>query len=290
MTLRLAALISALAVFAAVPAGAQAANVIRTTSMAASTVVPAGGTSTRTLECPSPWVAVSGAVTSRGTGVTVRRSRPGDDASSWTFRLAADTSGGRRVRTLLRCVRLEVPAGISGARLNVRTIRRPAFRVPEGATAPLSLRCGRAWVATGYGFGERRGSVRLASAVPSAHGWDFQLENTGAADARVDLHIRCLRQSVAASRNGASTELRFAISRPSSSNVVGPGRPRFSHRCGGRRLSLATGSIVDPLGTIELANSSPLRLGWGRWTFRLASGGERVQTFLVCLARGSGFR
>ena len=290
MPTRLAALISVLAACAAVPVGAQAASVVRTTSIDATAVVPPGATSTDRLECPSPWVAVSGAVTSRGTGVTVLRSRPGDEASDWTFRFAADTSARRKVRTVLRCVRLEVPAGVSGARLNVRTIRRPAFRVPVGATAPLSLRCGRAWLATGYGFGERQGSVRLASVVPSAHGWDFLLENTGAADARADVHIRCLRQAVSASRNGASTELRFGVSRPSSGNVVGSGRASFSHRCGGNRFSLATGSIVDPLGTIELADSGPVRFGSGRWTFRQASGGERVRTFLVCLARGSGFR
>jgi len=290
MPTRLAALIPVLAACAAVPAGAQAASVVRTTSINATAVVPPGATSTGKLECPSPWAAVSGAVTSRGTGVRVLLSRPGDGAGEWTFRFAADTSSRRTVRTVLRCVRLEVPAGISGARVNVRTIRRPAFRVPVGATAPLSLRCGRPWLATGYGFGERVGSVRLASVVPSAHGWDFLLENTGAADARADVHIRCLRQAVSASRNGASTELRFRVSRSAQENMIGPNRARFSHRCGGNRFSLGTGSIVDPLGTIELADSGPVRSAWGRWTFRQASGGESVRTYLVCLARGSGFR
>ena len=42
--------------------------------------------------------------------------------------------------------------------------------------------------------------------------------------------------------------------------------------------------------TIELSNSGPGRLDWGRWTFRGASTSQTVRTFLVCLARGSGFR
>jgi hypothetical protein len=286
MPSRLAALTLVLALFALAPAGAQAANVIRTTSVTASAVVPPGGTSTTELECPTPWVALSGAVTSRGTGVTVRSSRPGSGAAGWRFRFAADTSARRKVRTVLRCVRLEVPAGISGARLNVRTQRQFDIRVPVGGTASVPVRCGsRAWVATGYGFADPSGSVRLASVVPESNGWRFVLENVGPAGARADVSARCLRQTVTA----GSAELRFRVSRPSQGNVLGPNRSRFSHSCGANRFSLATGSIVDPAATIELADSGPLRSAGGRWTFREASGGERVRTFLVCLARGSGF-
>jgi hypothetical protein len=219
----------------------------------------------------------------------VVRSRPGDEAGDWTFRFAGDDSARRVVRTTLRCVRLEVPAGVSGARLNVRTRRRPGVRIPVGETEQVSLRCGRAWLATGYGFGARRGTARLASIVPSAHGWDFVIENTGSTAALADVHIRCLDQTVSARRGGSSTELSFRVSRQSHGNVLGPNRTRFSHSCGGNRFSLATGSIVDPLDTIELADSGPVRSGWGRWTFRRAGGGDRVRTFLVCLARGSGF-
>jgi hypothetical protein len=287
MPSRLAASLSVLAVLAAVPAGAQAANVIRTTSVTASAVVPAGSTSTSRLECPAPSVALSGAVTSKGTGVTVRRSTPGKGAGDWRFRFAADSSAKRTVRTVLRCVRLALPSGVTGARLNVQTRGRLNIAVPAGGTASAAVRCSsRAWVATGYGFSDPRGTVRLASVVPSARGWSFVLENTGSADALVAVSTRCLRHTVAASAGG---DLRFKVSRPSDENVLAGSSPRFSHECGANRFSLATGSSVDPLGTIELADSGPRRVASGRWTFRHASGGEEVRTHLVCLARGSGF-
>jgi|SRR5688572_72981 len=295
MRFRLAASLSALAALAAlaaVPAGAQAANVIRTTSVSASAVVPPGGASTGGLECPAPWVALSGAVTSKGTGITVRRSSPGNKAGDWRFRFAADSSERRTVRTVLRCVRLELPSGVSGARLNLQTRRRLTVVVPPGATASVAVRCGGSrWVATGYGYGfaDRRGTVRLASVVPSARGWDFVLENTGPAAALADVSTRCLERTVTADSGGGSTELSFRVSRPSQENVLAGRRPRFSHSCGANQFSLATGSVVDPLGSIELDASGPQRSARGRWMFRQASGGERVRTFLVCLARGSGF-
>lgn len=290
MPSRLAAALSVLAVLAVAPAGAHAANVIRTTSVTASAVVPPGSTSTGRLECPSPWVALSGAVTSKGTGVTRASSSPGSGASDWRFRFAADSSARRTVRTVLRCVRLDVPSGVSGARLSVQTRRRLNLEVPVGGTASVAVRCGgRAWVATGYGFADRTGSVRLASVVPAAHGWRFVLENVGAAAALADVSARCLKQTVTADVGGGSAQLRFRLSRPAQENTVGPNRARFAHRCGANQFSLATGSVVDPAATIELADSGPTRPGWGRWTFREASGGERVRTFLVCLARGSAF-
>jgi hypothetical protein len=285
MPFTIAASLFVLVALAAAPAGAHAANVIRTTSVTGSSVVPPGSTSTSRLECPQPWVALSGAVTSKGTGVTVRRSNPGGAAGDWSFRFAADRSDRRRVRTVLRCVRLEVPSGVSGARVNVKTRSRFDIRVPVSGTASVTVRCGRAWAATGYGFADRSGNVRLASVVPAAHGWRFVLENVGAADARAEVSARCLQQTVTAD----SAQLRFRVSRPAQENVVGKNRPRFSHRCGANKFSLATGSIVDPASTIELADSGPRLSAWGRWTFRQASGGESVRTFLVCLARGSGF-
>ena len=287
MPSRLAALTLVLALFALVPAGAEAANVIRTTSVTASAVVPPGGTSTTELECPTPWVGLSGAVTSRGTGVTVRSSRPSNGAAGWRFRFAADTSARRKVRTVLRCVRLEVPAGISGARLNVRTQRNLRIKVPVGGTTSASVRCGGpAWVATGYGFADGSGKLRLASVVPGAHGWRFVLENVGPADAFADVSARCLRQTVT---TDGGAELRFQVLRRSWADAIPRGLSRYHHRCGGDRFSLATGWVVDPLDTIELSDSGPRRVGWGRWTLRQASHGQTVRTFLVCLARDSVF-
>ena len=288
MPSRLAASLAVLALFAVAPAGAQAANAIRTTSVTASAIVPSGGTSTSRLECPSPWVALSGAVTSRGTGVTVRSSRPGSGAADWRFRFAADTSDQRRVRTVLRCVRLEVPAGISGARLNVRTQRQFDVRVPVGGTASVGVRCGsRAWVATGYGYADPSGNVRLASVVPGAHGWRFVLENVGSADAQAELSARCLRQTVTA----GSAQLRFQVRRPSFIGIfaTAPITPTASSRCRSGQFSLATGSEVDPSDTIELASTGPSGRRGGLWRFRQISPGDQFRGHLVCLARGSGF-
>jgi hypothetical protein len=287
MPKRVAVCISLNIALLAVPGGALAAEVVKPSSVTADVVVPAGGTSTVRLECPSPAVALSGAVRQMGPAVTLRRSTPGLGANDWRFRLAADGTGGRRVSAVLRCVRLAVPAGLSGTRLDVKTRSRPSVVIPAGGTAAAQVRCGPAWLATGYGLeAGTSGSVRVASAVPVAHGWDFVLENVGAAPVTAGVSARCLRQTV---RSGGA-ELRFRASRPSRRNTLGTRRsPAFAHGCGAGRFSLATGVILDPLDTIELAASGPVRRAWGRWAFRQASGGDSVRTFLVCLRTDSAF-
>ena len=88
-----------------------------------------------------------------------------------------------------------------------------------------------------------------------------------------------------------SAALRFRASRPSRSNRLGTRpSPSFAHGCGAGLFSLATGVVVDPLATIELAASGPVRRGWGRWGFTRAGTGDRVRSFLVCLRTDSAFR
>ena len=288
MPKRLAACIS-LSIFSlAAPGVALAGEVVKPSSVTADVVVPAGGTSTVKLECPGTAVAVSGAVRNKGAAITVRRSTPGLRANDWRFRLAAEGTGGRRVSTVLRCVRLVVPAGLPAARLDVKTQNRSSISIPAGGTAAVQLRCGAAWLATGYGLeADTSGSVRVASAVPVARGWNFVLENVGAAPASAGVSARCLRQTVRA----GSAELRFSASRPSQANGLGPSRSfSFAHGCGAGLFSLATGVSLDPLATIELAASGPVRKGWGRWAFEQVSGGDQVRTFLICLRTDSAFR
>jgi hypothetical protein len=287
MPKRLAACISLSIVLLAAPGGALAAEVVKPSSVTADVMVPAGGTRTVSLECPPPAVALSGAVRRMGSAITLRRSTPGNHANDWRFRLAADGTGGRRVSTVLRCVQLAVPAGLSGTRLGVKTRSRVSISIPAGGTAPAQLRCGPAWLGTGYGLeAGTSGTVRIASAVPVAHGWDFVLENVGAAPVTAGVSARCLRQTVRA----GSAELRFRASRPSRENRLGNRRSTaLAHGCGAGRFSLATGVILDPLDTIELAASGPIRRGWGRWGFQQARGGDRVRTFLVCLRTDSAF-
>jgi len=286
MPLRIAASISVVAALLAVPAGAHAASAVRPSSVSAADTLTAG-THTLSLRCPPSSVALNGAVIRKRPGVTVRRSVPGSGAGDWRFRVEA-ANGGSRVRSALRCVRLDVPAGVSGARLEVKTRKQLGVTVPAGGAAEVALRCGSAWVATGHGLDAgRSGNVRLASVVPVAHGWNFVLENVGSASTTAGVSARCLRRTVS---TAGSAELRFGVTRPSRNNILGSdSTPTFSHSCGSGRFSLATGSIVDPRDAIELAVSGPTRSRLGRWTFRQASGGDRVRTFLVCLSRTSTF-
>lgn len=287
MPKRVAALVSLSLLALAAPGSALAGEVVKPSSVTADVVVPADGTRTVTLECPGTAVALSGAVRQNGPAVTVERSTPGLHANDWRFQLAASGAGGRRVSAVLRCVRLAVPAALSGARLELKTRISAPVTIAGGGTAAVRLRCGPAWLATGHGLDAgTSGAVRVASAVPVAHGWDFVLENVGASPVTAGVSARCLRQTV---RTG-SAELRFLASRPSRGNRLGSRRsPSFAHGCGAGLFSLATGHVLDPLATIELAASGPVRQGGGRWAFRQASGGDSVRTFLICMRTDSTF-
>lgn len=275
------------ALLLAVPAVAAARDIVRPSSVTTRVTVPGGGTRSVSLHCPGQAVAVSGAVDSKGAGVTLRRSRPGSGASDWHFRMSGVAGSTDRGATLvLRCVRLALPTGAFGARLEVKTQRRPGIAVPAGGSASVRVRCGRAWLATGYGVDAGTSRViRFASLVPVAHGWNFTLENTGSKPATAGTSARCLRQTVTANRGA----LRFRATRPSQQNVFAGGRVhRALHSCGGRRFSLATGALLNPAGGLELDSTGPLRSSSGRWTFR--NGPGEARTYLVCLDRSSRFR
>ena len=293
MPTRLAALITVLAACAAVPAGAQAASVVRTTSVNERTVVPAGDTVTVRLRCPAPSVALSGAVTRQGTGVTVQRSTPGTGASNWSFRLAAAADAqSRAVTTALRCVRLEVPSGISGARLEVNTRRRTGVAVPAGGSTVIRLRCGPAWTATGYGLDRgARDDLVLSAVVPGPHGWQFRLQNTGSTPATAGVSARCLKTSVRARGGDGSAELTFGVTRPSfaATFAAGEGRRTAFRNCGTSRFTHAAGVTVDPAAAIEFVTGGPTRTRGNRWTFRNVRNGDGFVAHMVCLRTGSGF-
>jgi hypothetical protein len=276
----------------AVPASALAAGVVVPSSVAGSTTVPAGGSTTLTLRCPATAVALNAAVTRRGAGVTVRRSIPGADSGDWRFRLTAAAGARRRgVRAVLRCVRLAVPSGVSDARLVVGTRRSPVFTIPAGGFVASEVGCHSGFVATGYGLDRGAGrDATLAAAIPTASGWNFSLENTGSTPARARFTARCLRRVVSASSGGSPTSLSFRTTRRKFSNTVGPGARRsFSHSCGRSEFSVSTGSAVDPADDIELSGSHPARSRGGSWVFARASSGDTVRSSLVCLNLRSGF-
>jgi hypothetical protein len=289
MPLKVAASLSLAAALLALPAAAEAANVVRPSSVTERTVVPAGDTVTVRLHCPAPSVALNGAVTRQGAGVTVRRSTPGNEAGDWNFRLAAAAGArSRAVTMVLRCVRLEVPSGISGARLEVSTRRRPAVSVPAGASTVIRLHCGQARTATGYGLDRgARDDLVLAEVVPAAHGWRFRLENTGSTPATAGVSARCLTTNVRA-RGG---ELTFGVTRPSfaAAFAAGEGRRTAFRNCGTSRFSLAAGVTVDPAAAIEFVTGGPTRARGNRWSFRNVRNGDRFVASMVCLRTGSGF-
>lgn len=281
-------LTSTLLAFLGAPAVADAQAVVRPSSVAASATVPAGGASTLALRCPHPAVALNAAVTSKGAGVTVRRSVPGDDANDWSFRLAATGAGSRRVRAVLRCVSLAPVRGVAGARLAVSTRTARNTSIAPGDATTFRLGCGRAWIGTGYGFSPGAGDrVRIAAAVPGPHGWRFRLENVGSRPARPVVSARCLRR-VATADGGE--RLSFSVKRREFTDTVGPGAATFAHGCGSGWFSLAAGSAVDVSSPITLAGAFPSGARGGRWLFRRAGAGDEVTSHLVCLARSSSFR
>jgi hypothetical protein len=288
MPTRFALLTSLTIVLLAAPASALAADVVVPSSVAGTTTVPAGGSSSLTLRCPASAVALNAAVTNHDPGVTVQRSIPGRGAGTWRFRLTG-TGGGGGVRAVLRCVRLGLPAGIGQARLDVST-RRPPVAVPAGGRRTVRIRCGRAWVGTGYGFDPGTGGdIRLASVVPKAHGWDFTLQNGAAAARTARVSARCLRQTVTSSQGA---RLRFNVARPRFSDAVGarPGSAgTFTHSCGESQFSLATGYAVGAADRARLRLTHPEGRRAGRFRFRRAASDDVVSTFLVCLSRRSTF-
>src|SRR5215212_1484063 len=231
----------------AVPADALGADAVRTFSVSGRLVAASGHPSTLSLHCPESAVALNGAVTRKGSGVVVRRSSPGKESGNWAFRVAAAGSGSRSVSAVLRCVALRLPSGFSSARLNVTSRSRSIVDLAPGEARSTVLGCGRSWTATGYGLNAGAdGEVRLADVIPDAHGWRFTLENTGESTQRAGVSVRCVHSGVTArGPNGRTATLRFGVTRPSRTNRLGPGRTTFTHSCGTRRFSLATGSSVD---------------------------------------------
>jgi hypothetical protein len=259
-------------------------------STSAETVVPAGGTRTLTLSCPEPAVALSAATSRLGRSAELLRSVPGRAAGDWRLTFGARQGPGRTVEAELRCVRLRLPEGVSGARLGVQTRSRTRIRVPAGETRTAEADCDPGYVATGWGLRRgRRGDIRVAAAVPAAGGWSFELENIGSEAAGATASARCVKRVVRARRDGDPVELRFRVVRRAFEDPVGDGRPSFFHRCRSGQYSLAAGSEVDPFDAIALVRSGATGRRHASWTFARASAGDVVTTHMVCLARNSRF-
>jgi hypothetical protein len=292
MLQRLSALSLALVALAAVPAAAHAANIVVPSSTTVEARVPAGRAVSLGVRCHEPSVALNAAVPRLGSGVELRRSAPGREAGDWGFRFAAGRSGGRRVEVELRCVKLALPEGVRGAGLEVFTRSELGVRVDPGTSVPIDLGCASGYAPTGYGIDRgSRGDIRVASAVPTAGGWSFRLENIGDRTARAGARVRCLKQRVGARREGRRVALRFGLVRREFRDTgLHGGTPSFLHACRARQFSLATGIELDPLDAIVLTRSHPLSRRGGQWAFARASPGDAVTSHLVCLRRDTRFR
>ncbi|HMJ97069.1 MAG TPA: hypothetical protein VK486_14535 [Thermoleophilaceae bacterium] len=295
MPTRFALCTSLTIVLLAAPASALAADVVAPSSVVGSTTVPAGGSSTLTLRCPPTAVALNAALTRLGDGVEAR-SIPGAGENDWRFRLSAfhgPTRRQRQVRAVLRCVRLEVPTGVSGVRLLVSTRRPPGVRIQGGSTASLAVRCARGFIPTGYGLDLQPGrDLTAAEAMPTARGWDFEIESLGGPSGRARANVRCLKASVGARRDGTATQLRFHVARRVFSDSVGPRPGRngvVTHSCARNQFSVATGHTVDQPDDISVTSGGPAGLRAGRWTFRAADTTDVMTNFLLCLNRHTQF-
>ena len=290
MPFRVALSFCTLFALVALPSSAHAA-VVTPTSTAVETTVPAGGARTVTLSCPGSSVALSAGVTRLGRSAELLRSVPsGRAAGDWLLTFGARQGAGRRVEAEARCVRLRVPAGVSGARLSVQTESRTRLRVAAGRTKTANVGCAPGYVATGWGLRRgRRAGIEIAAAVPSARGWRFELENTGAGATRAAVSARCLKRVVRGRRNGEAVQLRFRVARRASEGAIGGARSSVSDRCRGGQYSLATGHRVNPLDAIALVRSGATGRNRASWTFAGASAGDAVTTHTVCLARDSRF-
>lgn len=293
MRLTTAVRLSVLIAVLAVPADALAATAVRTSSVTGRLDVPDGGPSTLSLHCPPGAVALNAAIAQQGSGVVVRRSIPGGSGGDWAFRVAPGGSGSRSLSAVLRCVSLRLPEGFTRAQLNITTRDQGGIQLAPGATATTRLGCGSRWTATGYALaGGTSGEVRLAAAVPGAHGWRFMLENTGSATTRAAVSVRCVRSRITAtSPAGDTADLRFNVTRPSFSTTFPRGGPQIDATgCRVGRFSLAAGGMLDPASTIELLIASPVRERGARWRFGQPGEGDRFTGYAVCLSRGSRFR
>jgi hypothetical protein len=276
-------------------AGPASAGAPIPSSVERSVTLPADGTRSLTLRCPGEGVALSGAVSSSGTGTAgALDSIPNPDGRSWTFRFASGAGADRRrAAAVLRCMRVRVPRAVRRVRLLTATRRDPDVTVPGGSTRRAALRCPPGFVPTGWGHeGLPPGELRVAAAVPGRGGWEFRLENPGAAVASGTLHIRCLERAQRGRGRGRALRHGFRVRRASFRDGVrvGDAGP-LAHSCRSSEFSVATGSWLAAGVELVLGASHPTGERGGRWTFDHRGGRrEPVRTYLLCLDLGSRWR
>jgi hypothetical protein len=273
-----AATVAAIAA-ATVPAQASA-RLIQPISVTASTNVPAHQTRTVFLKCPARAVALNAAATS---ALDATDSVPRPTARGWTLTFTAGAQS-RTGSATLRCVRMQLPAGIAGVSLAVETQIEPVPEVAPNDTQTLDIKCSHGFVPTGWGL-DRTGTpngLSIAAAVPTKHAWSFTIENTGTAAAAGTIYTRCLERD-----QRASTGQRHAFAtRVATSRVHGASATRS---CKPNEFSVATGVSLPTADDIFLTGTGPVGLHAGQWRFAKASGAGAVKASLVCLSTATQF-
>ena len=283
--------IVAIAMLAALPAGAVARSTVAPSTVGGAASVPAGGSKSLTLTCPGTAVALHAAPVRLPGGVRVADSGPADDARRWTLRLASVARRARRVSATLRCVTLRLPDGLSDVTVRVSSESRPKLRVRAGSSAATGLRCPAGYTPTGQGVGMSTRAVKLVAAVPNGRGWRFRFENNGKSAATASARIRCLQRVVSGSRNGANARLVFGVTRLALSAPVLSGRNvSIVGSCARNRFSLGMGLSLDRDDDIALLRSFPFGSRGGSSFFRNRGAPERVRSYMLCLSRASRFR
>jgi hypothetical protein len=281
---------AAIALLAALPAGATAAQTVIPSTVGATIAVPAGKARSLTLTCPNTAVALHAAPVRMPSGVRVVSSVPGDQARRWTLRFASVARKKRKVTAVLRCVRLDLPAAVTGVTVRVNTTSLPGLRVRAGATRQIALSCPSGYVPTGQGVGASTRGLTLAAAVPNGSGWVFRVKNRGKSAARAGLRIRCIQRVVAGRRHGARAALAFRVKRVAYQFPVRSGKNRSVHgSCARGRFSLGTGVSLDRGDDISLLTAFPSGSRGGLWFFRNSGPPEPVTSYLLCLSRSSRF-
>jgi hypothetical protein len=276
------------AALAAFPAAAEARDVIQPSSVTRSATVAGGATRTLDLSCRAPAIALNATAAGLPAGASVLGSAPGAGVLRWSLELAAAESAAlQRLSASIRCLRLQLPVGVTDVSLRAATNRAPDVVIPAGSTRRTALRCERGYTPTGYGLSRGDTRVQLAAAVASAGGWSFRLANAGSVPARASLSIRCVRIRVEGLRRGAPVNLRLVTRRARFTDTVQPGRA-LRHSCRAGEFSVAAGVSLDAGAGLELESAQPAGARAAMWSFRGGSG--RVETQLLCLARGSTFR
>jgi hypothetical protein len=275
------------AALAALPAAAEARDVIQPSTVSRSATVNGGAARTLALSCPRPAIALNATATGLPSGATVRRSLPGFGVLGWSLELAAaESAASQRLSASLRCLRLALPGAIEGVRLSASTRFEPEVSVPAGATERVALRCGSRYIPTGYGLDAHAGRVSTIAARSGRRGWSFELANRSAEAALVTVSIRCTRAKIDGLRRGKPVSLRFRTRRASFTDTVAPGGT-LRHSCRADEFSVATGVRIDPASGVELVSAQPARGRGGLWRF--AGSGGPVETQLLCLSRTSTF-